>query len=173
MKRYFFLLLIFTTSNLLAQNEIENGKTIFKSRCTACHSIQDKLVGPALKDVDKRHSEDWLIKFVHSSQTLIKNGDADAVKLFNENNQTVMPDHADLKDNDIKNIVAYIKDETLKQATEDNSKPFERPIEVVENNQPLSFSDYQTWGEFFLFLIGLVWVLNYYIRTISTLKKYK
>ena len=67
------------------------------------------MTGPALAGVDQRRSIDWIINFVHSSQTVIKNGDAYAVALYQKFNKVQMPDHPDLSPGDIKNIVAYIK----------------------------------------------------------------
>ncbi|MBM3435704.1 MAG: cytochrome c, partial [Bacteroidetes bacterium] len=50
--------------------------------CTACHTIgKGKLIGPDLKGVNDRHNEAWLLSFIRSSQTMIKNGDPVAVKL--------------------------------------------------------------------------------------------
>jgi cytochrome c2 len=93
------------SSKLTAQD----GAQIFKTNCGACHSIgKGKLVGPDLKGVQDRHSEDWIPKWVHSSQTLVKAGDKDAVKLFNDNNQIQMPDQP-LSNAEISTILAYIK----------------------------------------------------------------
>ena len=89
----------------------EEGRTIFTSRCAGCHNINKVLTGPALAGVDKRRSIDWIINFVHSSQTVIKKGDKDAVALFEKFNRIPMPDHADLTPDNIKSIVAYIQSE--------------------------------------------------------------
>ncbi len=69
------------------------GKQLFMDRCTSCHSVAKEVVGPALKDVGKRRSEEWIVNFVHSSQTVIKSGDTAAVRLFESHSRTVMPDH--------------------------------------------------------------------------------
>ena len=87
----------------------QKGESDFKQLCSACHTIgKGKLVGPDLANVQQRRSEDWIIKFVHSSQTLIKQGDAYADSLFKAYNQVPMPDQAGLKDDQIKYIIAYI-----------------------------------------------------------------
>lgn len=109
--------LILLSCNLAAaQASADAGKEIFTTRCTACHGIGKQVVGPDLKDVENLRSEQWIISFVHSSQTVIKSGDTAAVNLFNEFNKTIMPDHKDLSDNDIKNIIAFIKEESEKVA---------------------------------------------------------
>ncbi len=85
----------------------QDGKALFQSNCTSCHAIFTKNIGPALMGVSGRHSEEWLLKWVHNSQSLVKSGDADAVKLFNDNNHIPMPVQA-LKDDEIKAIIAYV-----------------------------------------------------------------
>lgn len=107
-----FLLLGFLFNQaIIAAPPVEEGKTIFTSRCAACHNINKVLTGPALAGVDERRSMDWIISFVQSSQTLVKKGDKDAVALFEQFNKIPMPDHTDLTAENIKSVVAYIKSE--------------------------------------------------------------
>ncbi|MCZ6702499.1 MAG: cytochrome c [Ignavibacteria bacterium] len=85
------------------------GETIFKKTCIACHTIgSGRLVGPDLKNVFDRRSEEWIISFVKSSQSMIKSGDPDAVAIFNEYNKLVMLDQ-NLTDDQIKDVMRYIK----------------------------------------------------------------
>src|SRR5947207_922542 len=88
----------------------QDGEALFKANCTSCHAVKDKVVGPALKGVETRHSEEWLLKWVHNSQALVKAGDPEAVKLFADNNKVMMPNQS-LKDEEIKAIFAYVKAE--------------------------------------------------------------
>jgi mono/diheme cytochrome c family protein len=97
-------LLTFITS-LYAQSQ---GEKLFSQQCAACHTIGGgKLIGPDLGNVQKRRTEAWIIKFVQSSQTVIKSGDPAAVALFNQYNKIIMPDHS-LSANQIKSIIDYI-----------------------------------------------------------------
>ena len=87
----------------------ESGKDIFQKSCAACHSIgAGRLVGPDLKGVSERRPEDWLLKFIKSSDKLVKSGDKTAVALFEEFKMP-MPDQA-LSDEQIKKVLAHIKD---------------------------------------------------------------
>jgi cbb3-type cytochrome oxidase cytochrome c subunit len=70
-----------------------------------------KIVGPDLMNVHKRRDEEWLQKFITSPKQMIQSKDPYAVKLFEENNKILMPDHA-LKKADIQNVLAYIKGQT-------------------------------------------------------------
>src|ERR1017187_3927068 len=86
----------------------QDGEQLFKTTCAACHTVgKGKLVGPDLKDVQNRHEKSWILKWVKSSQTLVKAGDEQAVKLFNDNNKIPMPDHA-LNEDQISSILGFI-----------------------------------------------------------------
>jgi mono/diheme cytochrome c family protein len=88
------------------------GETIFNKTCIACHTIgSGRLVGPDLKNVSERRSEEWIISFVKSSQSMIKSGDPDAVAIFNEYNELVMLDQ-NLTDDQIKDVMLYIEQQS-------------------------------------------------------------
>lgn len=100
---HFFLIFLM---GLSAQN---NGELLFSQKCVSCHTIgRGKLIGPDLSNVHKIRTEDWIIKFIQSSQSVIKSGDSTAVAVFNQYNQTVMPDQK-LSVNEIKSIIDYIR----------------------------------------------------------------
>jgi mono/diheme cytochrome c family protein len=95
---------------------IKAGETLFNANCKACHAVKRKLVGPALAGVqDRAPSIDWIIDFVHNSSAVISSGDEYAVKLYNEYNKTQMTAFTSLKDEDILNILAYVKSEAAKE----------------------------------------------------------
>jgi mono/diheme cytochrome c family protein len=83
------------------------GKELFNTNCAACHKLDTKSTGPALRNVSDRHERAWIYKWVHNSSEMIKSGDANAVKLFNENNKAVMTAFPQLAEGDIDNIMAY------------------------------------------------------------------
>jgi len=96
----------FSASVALAQD----GEALFNNNCKTCHSPFEKVVGPALKGVENRHSEEWLLKWIKNSPGMIKSGDAEAVKLYNDNGKQQMTVFTNLKDDEIKAILTYIKD---------------------------------------------------------------
>jgi mono/diheme cytochrome c family protein len=102
-------MLLFAVTTLHAQ-DVKEGEKIFKSKCTSCHAIDRKVVGPALKGIPETKDEAWLIKWIKNSQALIASGDAEAVKIFEENNKLVMTSFTDLSDDQIKSVLAYITD---------------------------------------------------------------
>lgn len=83
------------------------GKELFNANCAACHKLDAKATGPALRGVAERHDAEWLRKWVKNSSALIKSGDAAAVKIFEEYNKSVMTAFPQLSDADIDNIIAY------------------------------------------------------------------
>ena len=97
-------------SNNVSAADATKGKDLFKANCASCHALNSQLVGPALKDVDQRHSsEAWLIKWIRNNQALIASGDAEAVKTSNLM-PSAMSTFPQFSDDDIKNILAYIKE---------------------------------------------------------------
>jgi cytochrome c2 len=109
-----FLLFAFTTR--LAFADVAEGEKLFSANCTSCHAMTEKVVGPALKDVHKRRDAAWLPKWIKNSQALIKSGDATAVALYKENNESVMTPFENLSDKQIASIIEYIKVESEKPA---------------------------------------------------------
>ncbi|MCC9072962.1 c-type cytochrome [Flavobacterium sp. F-65] len=83
------------------------GKELFNANCAACHKLDAKSTGPALRGVSERHDKAWLYKWIHNSSEMIKAGDPLAVKLFEENNKSVMTSFPQLSTGDIDNIIAY------------------------------------------------------------------
>jgi len=83
------------------------GKELFNANCAACHKLDAKSTGPALRGVSGKHDMAWIYKWVHNSSDLIKSGDAAAVKLFEENNKIPMTAFPQLSEGDIDNIIAY------------------------------------------------------------------
>jgi cytochrome c551/c552 len=130
----------------------EEGKIIFNARCASCHNVNKVLVGPALAGVTDRHSEDWIVHFVHSSQTVIKGGDKTAIALYEKFNKIPMPDHPDLSAESIKAILTYIKSEA-KATTEE---PGFRPDRLHPNYTPILSTNYL----FFSAYLGLVLLLT-------------
>lgn len=105
----FAFLLCFST-HALAQ-DVAKGKQLFNSQCAACHKLDADMTGPALRHVTDRRSTEWLHKWIKNSAELIKSGDAEAVKLFNDWNKVPMNAFPNLSDEDIDNILAYTSEE--------------------------------------------------------------
>lgn len=142
------ILILLTGVSVFSFPPVE-GKTIFASRCASCHNVNKVIVGPALAGVAGRHTEKWIINFVHSSQTVIKSGDSAAITLYEKFNKTPMPDHPDLTAENIQGILAYIKSETKAPV----STPSFRPDKVHPHYTPLSITNYKFFGAYLVLVM--------------------
>lgn len=83
------------------------GRQLFNSNCAACHQLDRKAIGPALRGVAEKYDKEWLYSWIKDSQALIAAGDPIAVALFEEYNGSVMQAFPLLTETDLDNIVAY------------------------------------------------------------------
>lgn len=108
-------LVVFSAISVLAVSTVnaqdaKEGRTLFKSKCSNCHALDSRLVGPALTGVTDRHSEEFLLKWIPNSQALIASGNPEAVKLYNENGKVAMTSFPELDEAKVKDILAYIQE---------------------------------------------------------------
>ncbi len=130
----FFLFLILIPEISFSQG---NGEKIFMSVCRACHTIgQGRLVGPDLVNVQNRFKQEWLIKWIRSSQTLVKSGDPEAVSIFNKF-KIPMPDNA-LTDAQIIEVINYIKEKSPKES---GVKKSNAPAFKIKNSLGFNFDE--------------------------------
>ena len=104
MKTLLLIIGIFAFTNMSAGE----GEDLFKKTCAACHTIgQGRLVGPDLKNVTEKRSQDWLLSFIKSSTKMINSGDTDAKAMFEEYNKLLMPDN-NYTDAQVVAVLSYI-----------------------------------------------------------------
>lgn len=101
-----------TTEASASGSDPVKGKQLFNQNCAACHSLDRKMTGPALANVEERLSgegldRDWIYSWVKNNQALISSGDAYANKIYNEYNKAQMTAFPTLTNGDIDNILAY------------------------------------------------------------------
>ena len=113
-----FLFLFFFSVSIVAQEgDPAKGKTLFNTNCAACHSLDKKMTGPALRNVETRLADEqgldrqWLYDWIHNSSAVIKSGDAYANKIYAEYNQAAMTAFPQLSETDINDILAYTAQE--------------------------------------------------------------
>lgn len=90
---------------------IKKGGDLFQANCAACHALNQKLVGPALKGVAERRNHAWLLKWIRNNEALRKSGDADAIAIYNEYNGAVMNAFENLSDEEINSIIMWVEAE--------------------------------------------------------------
>ena len=95
------------------QAALNEGESLFKANCAACHKLDKKMTGPALRNVETRLAEaegldrEWLYAWIKNSAGIIKSGDAYANKIYNEYGGAAMTAFPQLSDEDINNVLAY------------------------------------------------------------------
>ncbi len=104
------------TEQSAAAGDPAKGKKLFNSNCAACHNLDKRMTGPALRGVGDKHEKQWLYDWIHNSAALIKAGDADAVAIFDEFNQTAMTAFPQLSEADIDDIIAYTMEPKKEEA---------------------------------------------------------
>jgi mono/diheme cytochrome c family protein len=88
----------------------EEGKKLYDANnCGSCHALDKKVVGPALRGVHERHSEEWLIQWVRNNKKLRESGDPDAIKLYNDYGGAAMNIYENLTPAQVLDIIEYIK----------------------------------------------------------------
>lgn len=129
---------------------IAAGKQLFDTNCKTCHQVHKKVIGPPLAAVYERTpSIDWIKSFVKNSSAVIASNDPYAVSLYNQFNKTTMTAFTSLKDEDIMNILAYIKAETVKG-----------PDVVKKDGPPVDGQRAETAPQYLnVILIGMVIIL--------------
>ena len=75
-KIFFSLAFVLVTSLSAFSQDAAKGKEIFNTNCAACHKLDGKATGPALRDVAAKYDKEWLYKWIKNSGELIKSGDA-------------------------------------------------------------------------------------------------
>jgi mono/diheme cytochrome c family protein len=95
---------IATVDNSVA---VQAGKKLFNANCAACHKLNKRAVGPALKGVSNKYDREWLYTWIKNSTAMVKSGDAQAVAIYEEYNGSVMTSFPQLSNEDIDNIIAY------------------------------------------------------------------
>lgn len=110
-------LLAFSTSLFAQEGDPAKGKTLFNTNCAACHNLDRKMTGPALRHVEQRLADDegldrdWLAAWIRNSAAVIKDGDAYGNKIYAEYNNAAMTAMPQLTDQDIADILAYTAQE--------------------------------------------------------------
>jgi mono/diheme cytochrome c family protein len=120
MIKYILLLTISLSLNTIvfcsARDSTENflqGRETFRTYCSSCHSVHKEIVGPMLASITKKRTEEWLTRFIRNSQQVIASGDEYAKFIYMQYNHTVMPSFDELSQQEIDDILYYIKTESL------------------------------------------------------------
>ena len=107
LKRILLVTLLFPYFGLSQEADIQEGKALFNSNCAACHQLNRKAVGPALRGVTEKYDREWLYSWIKNGTQMIKDGDPQAVAIWEEYNRAVMTNYPQFSNEQIDNILAY------------------------------------------------------------------
>lgn len=164
MEKWGVVLGLFLASLAFGSNvSAQDGAALFAANCTTCHKINDKVVGPALRDFTKRGK--WgdqaaRTAWIRNSQKYLKEHPEDtyAQNLYKvEYNGTLMTAFADFSDADVEAITKYITDESAKPAIAADGEGG-LDSNKVEIAPPPFYERYST-NEWFGIVGGLIGVL--------------
>lgn len=51
---------------------VTEGEAIYKAKCTACHKISKRFVGPGLKGVTERRTPEWIMNMILDPELMVK-----------------------------------------------------------------------------------------------------
>ena len=83
------------------------GEAAFKAKCTACHKISKKFVGPALQGVTQRRSPEWIMNMILNPEEMIQK-DPIAQQLIIEFNGAPMANQ-NLTEEEARAILEYFR----------------------------------------------------------------
>lgn len=96
----------------IPQNEQQvRGKQAFQANCARCHNsrLDKNGTGPALMGISSRiPGGDWIYRWVANSSKMVQEGDAYAVKVYNENGKINMDPFPSLPKETIDDILTWI-----------------------------------------------------------------
>lgn len=90
-----FALILFTTQNVIANEALAKS-----NNCLACHSVNNKIIGPAFKDISAKYKGDDGATATLTSR--VKNGSAGVW------GDMPMPPNAAISDSDVETLVNWI-----------------------------------------------------------------
>jgi len=89
------------------QAMVAEGEVVFKAKCTACHKISKKFVGPALKGVTQRRSPEWIMNMTLNPEEMIQK-DPIAKQLLVEANGAPMANQ-NLTEKEARQLLEYFR----------------------------------------------------------------
>lgn len=109
------ILFMVITTVASAQGDYKAGEGIFKAKCASCHNMMKDVTGPALMgilDGTRAPSEEWLKAWIKDNNELRASGDAYANKIFDAWGGKAMTAFTYFSDQELDDIVVYLKDYT-------------------------------------------------------------
>lgn len=89
-------------ADLVAEGEVQ-----FKAKCTACHKISKRHIGPGLKGITERRSPEWIMNMILNPEEMVQK-DPIAKQLLVEYNGAPMANQ-NLTEDEARSILEYFR----------------------------------------------------------------
>lgn len=94
-------------SEEIDQELVAKGSTLYSQKCTACHKIGEKFIGPAPNGILERRSPEWVMNMILNPERMLKE-DQLAKDLFMEFNGAPMANQR-LSEEEARAIVEFFR----------------------------------------------------------------
>jgi len=88
------------------KNLVNNGKKIFDTKCIVCHTLDDKRIGPPLRNVAKEQTPEYIMNLLANTANMQKQDER--IKKLIAQYKVVMTD-LKLNQNDIRSVYEYLR----------------------------------------------------------------
>lgn len=85
---------------------VSQGKDVFQSKCIVCHDLDNRKVGPPLRDVTDRLSPEFIMNYLLNTEEMQQKNEH--LKALVSEYKTVMPDQ-DLSENDARALLEFFR----------------------------------------------------------------
>ncbi|MBT8321600.1 MAG: cytochrome c [Eudoraea sp.] len=83
------------------------GEATFNMICTACHQVDQRMIGPAMTGIYERRSPEWVMNMILNPEVMLKE-DPIAKALYAEYNNMIMTNQ-NLSEEDARQIAEYLR----------------------------------------------------------------
>lgn len=94
------------------------GLNVFEENCNVCHTMDDVLVGPPLRNTVETRDSIWIRYMIKDATKLIDNGDTLANKLFTEYHEIKHPGFEAMDEQSLNDLIEYLRLEGLRDDKE-------------------------------------------------------
>lgn len=88
------------------QSMLKEGSEVFEMKCTACHKMEERYVGPALGDVSIRRTPEYIMNMILDTETMIEKDDT--VKCLLQTYMLKMPNQS-VDEKDARKVLEHFR----------------------------------------------------------------
>jgi len=87
---------------------VKAGHDVFETKCSACHKMDERYVGPPLGAVTTRRPPEYVMNMILDTETMVRNDDT--VKCLLQEYLVQMPNQS-VDEKDARNVLEYLRKE--------------------------------------------------------------